>query len=186
MCLLHGDDRQKQGEDRQQPTTAFVTHDKDDGSSKKNEALAIRYLTRLCGIDCDSIAQAQQLEQGEEIHKSVLPSDELSSSMEHVGVSETVDEAALIELASCHLTGTGVSQCNPLLAIHCLTTAYHQMKSVTPTHKLAQLYESSVQSNGLIPIDIVAAYEWYKTAALHGHVASMAELALCYKLGCGM
>ena len=92
------------------------------------------------------------------------------------------DEEALLELASCFLTGTGVSQ----PAIKCLMKTYQTTKSVKSAYKLALIYGSSANSNGLIDVDIVAAYEWYKAAAINGHVTSMAELALCYELGCGV
>lgn len=35
-------------------------------------------------------------------------------------------------------------------------------------------------------IDVVAAAEWLELAALAGHTESMAELGLCYELGCGV
>jgi TPR repeat protein len=57
---------------------------------------------------------------------------------------------------------------------------------VKSAHKLALIYEYPTQSNNLIPIDVVAAFEWFKAAAQKGHVTSMAELALCYELGCGV
>lgn len=193
MCLLHGDTdcrsrrQQQQSEDDTLQTTTNA-YDNDCNNStvaiprnnrglEKNEILAVRYLTRICGVDQIVIGQSN----GEQI-RSVLPSD-AKAEQDTTLIS---DEAALLELASCYLTGTGVSQPNPILAIHYLMKAYQTTKSVESAYKLALIYESSANSNGLIDIDIVAAYEWYKAAAINGHVTSMAELALCYELGCGV
>ena len=67
-----------------------------------------------------------------------------------------------------------------------LTKAYHLTNSVASAHKLALIYEYPTQSNHLISIDVVAAFQWFKAASEKGHVSSMAELALCYELGCGV
>ena len=192
MCLLHGDDsrrrrQQQQSEDDTRQTTVNVDDNDWNNSTvaiptnsrglEKNEALAVRYLTRLCGVEQEVVIGHSH---GEPI-TSVLPSDEIEQY-----TTVIADEAALLELASCYLTGTGVSQPNPNLAIKCLMKAYQTTKSVESAYKLAIIYESSANSNGLIDIDVVAAYQWYKAAAINGHVTSMAELALCYELGCGV
>ena len=188
MCLLHGHDsriqrQQQQSEDDTRQTTANVYDNNCNKSTdviptnsrglEKNEALAVRYLTRLCGVEQEVVIGQSH---GEPI-TSVLPSDEIEQY-----TTVIADEAALLELASCYLTGTGVSQ----PAIKCLMKTYQTTKSVKSAYKLALIYESSANSNGLIDVDIVAAYEWYKAAAINGHVTSMAELALCYELGCGV
>ena len=146
MCLLYGDDsrrrlQQQQSEDDTRQTTANV-YDNDWNNStiaiptnsrglEKNEALAVRYLTRLCGVEPWRANYKCPPERREQ-YTTVI-----------------ADEAALLELASCYLTGTGVSQPNPNLAIKCL------MKRPNP----------SANSNGLIDIDVEA-------AAINGHVTS--------------
>jgi len=155
MCLLYGDDsrrrlQQQQSEDDTRQTTVHV-YDNDWNNStvaiptnsrglEKNEALAVRYLTRLCGVEQEVVIGQSH---GEPI-TSVLPSNEIEQY-----TTVIADEAALLELASCYLTGTGVSQPNPNLAIKCL------MKRPNP----------SANSNGLIDIDVEA-------AAINGHVTS--------------
>mmetsp|Transcript_20637 Transcript_20637/g.44826 ORF Transcript_20637/g.44826 Transcript_20637/m.44826 type:complete len:374 (-) Transcript_20637:138-1259(-) len=190
MCLLHGDDKHDGCETE---TTVEDAGNSDDSSSakknnrglQKNEALAIKYLTRLSGVegvdDTKLIESSESSSSEEQQPKSVLPSDTQTDTQQ-----AAADEPALLQLATCHLTGTGLPQPNPTTALHYLTTAYHLTQSVASAHKLALIYEYPTQSNNLIPIDVVAAFEWFKAAAQNGHIPSMAELALCYELGCGV
>ena len=200
MCLLHGED----GQDVSSSSSAknedeFVAKDGDDDivdvveskgmnnrGLQKNEALAIRYLTRLAGMEdvVDSIMESTSVDDhlSTTATTSALPNDESTNNHD----DNTADEAALLQLATCYLSGIGLPQPNPTRAVHCLTTAYHSCQSVKSAHKLALIYEYPTQSNNLIPIDVVAAFEWFKAAAQKGHVTSMAELALCYELGCGV
>ncbi|KAL7518624.1 hypothetical protein ACHAWX_003432 [Stephanocyclus meneghinianus] len=142
----------------------------------KNEALAVKYLTRLSGVEIGDIDFGSVDSVGV---KSYLPTD--WSGKENT----KADESALIALAQCYLTGTGVKNQNAEIALHYLQAAYHYTKSVKSAHKLALMYEYPRESNNLIPIDVYAAFEWFRAAAELGHVPSMAELALCYELGCG-
>jgi hypothetical protein len=198
MCLLHGDnkhDGRMQGGEVKQRRRATGEGEEDseayddcDGARRgnnrglqRNEKLAVKYLTRLCGLEVDAFRRPRN---SQAVGTSVLPGD-----YEHCSngrVATEADEAALLELASCYLSGTGLPRPDPDGAVLCLTSAYHMTKSVESAHKLALIYEYPAQSNGLIPIDVVAAFEWFKAAALNGHVTSMAELALCYELGCGV
>lgn len=188
MCLLHGDDKHDGIETTETSTADDETNDdrsvaKNNRGLQKNEALAIKYLTRLSGVDETKLIESSESSTSDEQQsKSVLPSDTQSSE----STKATPDEPALLQLATCHLTGTGLPQPNPTTALHYLTTAYHLTQSVASAHKLALIYEYPTQSNNLIPIDVVAAFEWFKAAALNGHIPSMAELALCYELGCGV
>lgn len=196
MCLLHGEEEKgaqydgSESEEGNDDDDNFAVAVQNNGMHnrglQKNEALAIRYLTRLAGVE-DSIPP-QEIMASSSVDDilasaSALPSDEQQhSTFCH---DNNDDAAALLELATCHLSGIGLPQPNPTLAIHCLTKAFHCCQSVESAHKLALIYEYPTQSNNLIPIDVVAAFEWFKAAALKGHVTSMAELALCYELGCG-
>lgn len=145
----------------------------------KNEALAVKYLTGLAGVEVnkDQFASETELNSDGEL-KSALPTDWETES------NESADEAALLTLAECHMKGTGVIP-NPKLALHYLQAAYHYTNSVQSAHTLALMYEYPKESNNLVPIDVFAAFEWFKAAAELGHIPSMAELALCYELGCG-
>jgi hypothetical protein len=197
MCLLHGDDKHdgriQGGEaDQRRRERGEGAEDDDDGDGargvnnrglRRNEKLGVKYLTRLCGMDVDAIRRPGI---SRDVGTSVMPGDVEPFSDGRQEVAIEADEAALLELASCYLSGTGLDRPDPEFAVHCLTSAYHLSKSVESAHKLALIYEYPAQSNGLVPIDVVAAYEWFKAAASNGHVTSMAELALCYELGCGV
>jgi len=192
MCLLHGDDKHDGSESAETSENDKNDHArvaKNNRGLQKNEALAVKYLTRLSGVEAVDADATEHIESSEESSDteeqqstSVLPSDTQPSEAE----TDSADEPALLQLAACHLTGTGLPHPNPTTALHYLTTAYHLTQSVASAHKLALIYEYPTQSNNLIPIDVVAAFEWFKAAALHDHIPSMAELALCYELGCGV
>lgn len=173
MCLLESscDDE----------CNATKNETKNNRGLQKNEVLAVKYLTRLSGVKVDETLLQSTSEDQE---TSVLPNNWKSECDNNN--SAAVDEAALLQLASCYLTGVGVPQSSPTLSLHYLQTAYHLTKSVKSAHKLALIYEYPAQSNNLVPIDVVAAFEWFKAAAENGHIPSMAELALCYELGCGI
>lgn len=145
----------------------------------KNESLAVKYLTSLSGVEVknDEFASDATLDSGDETQSS-LPLDWKVES------NTTADEAALLKLAKCHINGIGAEP-NPKLALHYLQAAFHYTNSVQSAHTLALMYEYPRESNNLVPIDVFAAFEWFKAAAELGHIPSMAELALCYELGCG-
>ena len=203
MCLLHGDDKHDGSISEKETATMEEKEDvdmekrrvKNNRGLQKNEALAIKYLTRMSGVEevndtnhtqkrrrSDTIGNAIVSPDEQQTSKSVLPSDGHSTNNE----TTEADEPALLQLASCHLSGIGLPEPNPTAALYYLTSAYHLTNSVVSAHKLALIYEYPTQSNNLIPIDVVAAFQWFKAGAESGCVASMAELALCFELGCGV
>ncbi|KAL7505587.1 hypothetical protein ACHAXN_003038 [Cyclotella atomus] len=184
LLLGHDESTAESGEEQQ----ADDDDDEDDECTKnssrgmaKNEALAVKYLTELSGVGVsqNEFANETELNTSEGEAKSSLPTD---WSVEN---DTNADEAALLALAKCHMNGTGVVSPNPKLALHYLQAAFHYTNSVQSAHTLALIYEYPKESNNLVPIDVYAAFEWFKAAAELGHVPSMAELALCYELGCG-
>lgn len=181
MSLLHGDDKHagdsicRYGGSESEEERALTANNR---GLQRNESLAVKYLHEIAGVSADGRGN-----NGESLDsKSVLPGDEFSDERINHG---TVDEPALFELANCYLHGIGVER-NPQLAIHYLVTAYHCKSSLRAAHTLAMLYEYPDMSCDQIEIDVVAAFEWFKAAAVKNHVSSMAELALCYELGCGV
>jgi TPR repeat protein len=64
-----------------------------------------------------------------------------------------------------------------------LQSAFELGEDVEAAHALALLYEHGKKS---VELDVVKAAEWLQRAAEAGHVEAMAELALCYELGCGV
>lgn len=181
MCLLGRD-----GHDDVKITTEHAEDGNDDQATKRNtrglqmnEALAIKYLTRLSAVE---INETSSFPSSEESADSLLPNTWKSSHKNDTHA----DEAALLQLATCYLSGTGLPAPDPTHALHLLQLAFHLTNSVQSAYTLALLYEYPKQSSNLIAIDVVAAYEWFKAAANLGCMASMAELALCYELGCGV
>lgn len=190
MCWLHGHDGRNDGK-----VTAENAEDGNgDESSKrhtrglqKNEALAIKYLTRLSGVEMNAALSRPSSEESSSSSEdrdaaSLLPNNWNSSQNNDTHA----DEAALLQLATCHLSGTGLPAPDPARALRLLQLAYHLTNSRQSAYKLALLYEYPEQSSHRISIDVVAAFEWFKAAADLGCLASMAELALCYELGCGV
>jgi Sel1 repeat len=64
-----------------------------------------------------------------------------------------------------------------------LKCAFEAGNDVESAHDLALIYEYGRYS---VPTDVVAAAVYFEKAAEAGHVDAMAELALCYELGCGV
>lgn len=64
-----------------------------------------------------------------------------------------------------------------------LKCAFEAGRDVESAHDLAVIYEYGRYS---VPTDVVAAADYFTKAATAGHVEAMAELALCYELGCGV
>lgn len=187
MCLLHGQDAVQDTECSDDLNGIVEPNGMHNRGLQKNEALAIRYLTRLAGMDEVDSSPPQEKMESSNVNDDMPSTSALPSDEQHpADCQDSADEAALLQLATCHLLGVGLPQPNPNIAIHCLTKAFHCCQSVESAHKLALIYEYPTQSNNLIRIDVVAAFEWFKAAALKGHVTSMAELALCYELGCGV
>lgn len=89
---------------------------------------------------------------------------------------------AMIQLAECYFEGNGVDQL-PHTGLAWLEASFEYGDDVNAAHEIALLYEYG--RNG-IDVDVVAAFEWFTKAATAGHVEAMAELGLCYELGCGV
>ncbi|KAL7444490.1 hypothetical protein ACHAXM_009349 [Skeletonema potamos] len=182
MCLLGGE---KLEEEETNDNAFYLANSANTRGLQMNEPLAIKYLTQTAGVPVDE-SQLPKVDASSSENEciSILPAD-WKSSNDSTNACDA-DEEALLLLARCHLDGTGLSSPNPEVALYYLQAAYHMTKSVKAAHTLALIYEYPQQSNNLVPIDVYAAFEWFKAAAEGGCVPSMAELALCYELGCGV
>eukprot|EP00569_Conticribra_weissflogii_P003623 CAMPEP_0171346008 /NCGR_PEP_ID=MMETSP0878-20121228/23182_1 /TAXON_ID=67004 /ORGANISM="Thalassiosira weissflogii, Strain CCMP1336" /LENGTH=306 /DNA_ID=CAMNT_0011849573 /DNA_START=190 /DNA_END=1107 /DNA_ORIENTATION=- len=211
MCLLHGHDGKEDSEDSveessEEPTATASENDdiqqqeqlaatqiakrnnhrsRNNRGLQKNEPLAVQYLTQLSGIQIDP-SQFHHATSIEKDEPAVFPRDFHKHKLQLLTRDYSPDEASLVQLSHCHLHGIGVPSPNASLAIHYLEAAYHLAQSIQSAHSLALMYEYPQHSNHLVPTEIYAAFEWFKAAAEGGHVPSMAELALCYELGCGV
>jgi TPR repeat protein len=64
-----------------------------------------------------------------------------------------------------------------------LQCAFEAAGDIDAAHDLALIHEYARYG---VPTDVVAAAAWFERAASAGHVEAMAELGLCYELGCGV
>lgn len=89
---------------------------------------------------------------------------------------------AMKAIASCYFEGNGVVK-DAEAGVAWLRSAYSMANDIDAAHDLALVYEYGRFG---VENDIFAAAEWLKTAANAGHIEAMAELGLCYELGCGV
>jgi TPR repeat protein len=89
---------------------------------------------------------------------------------------------AMKAIASCYFQGNGIAK-NSAAGVAWLCAAHALGKDLDAAHDLALVYEYGRHG---VDIDIFAAAEWLTRAAEGGHVEAMAELGLCYELGCGV
>jgi len=104
----------------------------------------------------------------------------LTDNMENHYADETQDEHD-----SSNSTTTIQQQNEQLskLGTAWLQAAHDLGDDADAAHELALHYEYGKHH---VAVDVVAAYEWFQKAATAGHVDAMAELGLCYELGCGV
>jgi TPR repeat protein len=79
--------------------------------------------------------------------------------------------------------GATTTAANAARGLRWLVSAFELAGDVDAAHELALLYERGDRS---VDLDVVKAAEWLQKAAGAGHVEAMAELGLCYELGCGV
>lgn len=91
---------------------------------------------------------------------------------------------AMKRLAYCYLTGNGVAAAADTRTGLAWLQASHDLgKDPNAAHEVALMYEYGTHG---VEIDVVKAAEWFHRAAESGHMEAMAELGLCYELGCGV
>lgn len=89
---------------------------------------------------------------------------------------------AMRRLADCYLEGIGV-ECHAGTALAWLEASFTMGGDAEAAHEVALIQEYGRHG---IQVDVVQAAQWFEKAAQAGHVDSMAELGLCYELGCGV
>merc|ERR1711881_306470 len=92
--------------------------------------------------------------------------------------------AAMKKIADCYLEGTGVPRRDAAVAVKWLEAACFVGDDVRAARELAAIYETGDVGSG-VDIDPTKAFECHERAANLGSVDSMAEIGLCYELGCG-
>ena len=89
---------------------------------------------------------------------------------------------AMKAIAQCCFEGNGVAKNNEA-GVAWLKAASEMGQDMDAAHDLALVYEYGKHG---VENDIFAAAEWLTKAALEGHIEAMAELGLCFELGCGV
>lgn len=89
---------------------------------------------------------------------------------------------AMKAMAQCYFEGTGVAKNNDA-GVAWLQAASSIGEDMDAAHDLALVFEYGRHG---VENDIFAAAVWFTKAAESGHIEAMAELGLCYELGCGL
>lgn len=89
---------------------------------------------------------------------------------------------AMKAISDCYFHGNGVKK-DSTVGLAWLQATFDIGNDINSAHETAMLYEYG--RNG-IEVDVVAAANWFEKAAEAGHIDAMAELGLCYELGCGV
>ena len=121
----------------------------------------------------------------EETGKPIVHEDSLSEHDDSENDKAENDDCftpAIKQIAECYLEGTGVAQ-DSQLGLTWLQAAFEYGRDADAAHDTALIYEYGRHA---IEVDVVAAAQWFERAAQHGNVEAMAELGLCYELGCGV
>lgn len=116
---------------------------------------------------------------------SELASVQVDENNLPVSSANTGDECfapAMKALANCYFEGHGISK-NSTAGVAWLQAAYEMGQDRDAAHDLALVFEYGRHD---VEIEIFKAAEWLTKAATEGHIEAMAELGLCYELGCGV
>lgn len=130
-----------------------------------NFDLAFRLLSELASVQVDE--------------QNMPVASEISTSNNN---EEECFAPAMKALAACYFEGHGIDK-NSEAGVAWLRAAYEMGQDRDAAHDLALVYEYGRHQ---VDIDIFAAAEWLTKAATEGHIEAMAELGLCYELGCGV
>ena len=161
-----------------------------------NEHKAVSLLKELTGLDIDertgnpilavagtATTSTSSSSTSSSSTSSTDENDDNNSSDVTVKTNATGYAPAIRQLAQCYLDGTGVDQKDPQCALAWLEASFLVGGDADAAHEVALIREYGRHG---IEVDVVAAASWFEKAAEAGHVDSMAELGLCYELGCGV
>jgi TPR repeat protein len=90
---------------------------------------------------------------------------------------------AMKQISQCYFTGAGVAAIDTGVGLAWLESAHTAAGDVEAAHEVALVYEYGHYG---VEHDVVKAAEWFHKAADAGNMEAMAELGLCYELGCGV
>lgn len=145
-------------------------------SSKMKWELSKALLNGSCGLEKNP---KRAIEVMRELCNVIISDDDEPQ------VSDSDDDCfapALRAIAHCYFEGNGVEK-EPRLGLAWLRAAFELGNDIDAAYETAIIYE---YGHHQVQVDVVAAAEWFQKAAEQSHVEAMAELALCYELGCGL
>jgi TPR repeat protein len=146
-----------------------------------NPKLAIGYLLELANVhvnEQDGLPMVDVVDDNEDNDNSSSSED----NQEHETQQPCCFAPAMREISTCYFHGAGVDKdCKKGLAW--LEATHNLGHDMDAAHEVALLYE---YGHFETEIDVFAAAAWFEKAAKSGHTEAMAELALCYELGCGV
>ena len=158
---------------------------------QQNHTLAFRLLSELAQVETDEHNMPitttttnnddDNDNDNDNNNNSDVTSKEENDSNKNNNNSECFSPA-MKALAKCYFEGNGIKQ-DSKAGVAWLRAAYEYANDADAAHELALCLEYG--SHG-VENDIFAAAEWFEKAATAGHVEAMAELGLCYELGCGV
>jgi len=127
-----------------------------------NHTLALQLLHKLAGV---VILRSNKIDEEEDV------------TFTYQIISDNHFIPAMKKLGECYL-----QQNNKEEGIAWLKAAYEFGDDLEAGYELGSIYE-----HGLFDIapDVYKATEWYKKAAIGGHINGMAEYGMCCELGCG-
>lgn len=138
---------------------------------QQNNKLAFRLLSELA-----------QVETNEENMPVTGATDENDTDNKQQQKMTECFAPAMKAIANCYFEGNGVTK-NSEAGVAWLRAAYEMADDMDAAHDLALVYEYGRHG---VDNDIFAAAKWLEKAATDGHIEAMAELGLCYELGCGV
>jgi len=154
---------------------------KGEAGLHQNYPLAVQLLSELAGVEVNEENLPAIATSDDETADEAAEED--NNSQQPIEQNDVnCFSPAIKALATCYFEGHGVAK-NSTAGVAWLRAAHILAADMDAAHDLALVYEYGRHE---VEIDIVQAAEWFKKAALHGHIEAMAELGLCYELGCGV
>jgi TPR repeat protein len=153
-------------------------------STKSKWELAQALLNGDCGLEANPIKAVQILKElavAVEVDENGTPIPMKDNDTDNSNTDQYFT-LTMKQLADCYMKGVGVLP-NSATGSAWLEAAFYYGHDADAAHEMALNYEYGRHS---MEVDPHVAAQWFERAANHGHVEAMAELGLCYELGCGV
>jgi TPR repeat protein len=154
-----------------------------------NAARAMKLLRELAAcveevVEEEIIKADEEGEQETVVVTKVSPSNTITTDDSSSSSDDDCDyrSMAMKKIAYCFLEGNGC-KADKARGLAWLKCCFETGKDADAAHELALIYEYAKFGVDQDPTEAAA---WFEKAASAGHCEAMAELALCYELGCGV